>query len=199
MLSIKNLQLQLDDIIVFENLTINFGHQTYLLSGHLDKRKSLLLKTLANSYTKTNKSINYQNETGIIYYPKEDILYRNLSVKQNIDFFSKLFASNNNHIKALIEKFNLNDWLDRNIYDLPTEVKKIVKVVCIFLNEYGSVYLLDGIFDDLSKTNIRIIKDYIKTIKCKPIILITKNNHHELEDLSCREIYIDNKQLHFKD
>lgn len=199
MIKLKDFNLEMNDQFVLENVDFNFGKETYVIIGSLFKRKSLLLDSLAKAFVERNQGIKYAFENSIVYVPKSDILFNKLSVKQNIDFYSNFLKVKTSFKNSLIEHFELDGILDRSIYSLTSDLKQVVKVVCAFLNKKASVYILDSPFDNLSKSQIYMVKEYLKTIKNNSTIIISKQNILGLEGFSPRIVNIQNKKLVFEE
>lgn len=199
MIKLKDFNLEMNDTFVLENVDFNFGKETYIIIGSLFKRKSLLLDSLAKAFVERNQGVKYAFEKSIVYLPKSDILFNKLSVKQNIDFYSNFFGIKASFKNSLIEHFELTSILDRSIYSLTSDLKQIVKIVCAFLNNKASVYILDSPFDNLSKSQIYMVKEYLKTIRNNSTIIISKQNIFGLEDFSPRIINIKDKKLVFEE
>lgn len=97
----------LDDLTVLEDINFNFGRETYLLAGRMVKRKNALLEELAFAASKYNPNIKYHAENGVVYLPTNPILIEGLTVKQNIQFYSRFFGTTHMKVKVLINHFEI--------------------------------------------------------------------------------------------
>lgn len=198
MIELKNYTMKLDDQVVLSNINFHFGKQTYLLKGHMHKRKSKLLNELAKGFTSYNQGIKFSNESGIAYLPNKQFLLENLTVKQNLDFFGKFFNAQSIKIKVISNHFELDDIANRQVTSLSLGVRQLLRIACVCLNTHASIYLFDDLFNSLSKSQIDIVKKYLKLIELDNTIIISKLNKHEIEDFKPRLIQIVNKKLQYE-
>lgn len=195
MIKLTNYNLVMDDLIVLEDINFYFGRETYLLAGPMVKRKTLLIDELAHSYISYHQGIQYVAERGVVYLPNTKILIEGLTVKQNLEFFAKFFGTSNLKMRVIINNFELDNILDRKINSLTPDLKQLVRISCVILNVGASVYLFDNIFDNLIKSQIDLVKDYLKMIASSSTIIFSKLNTHEIEEFNPRIIKIENKKL----
>lgn len=199
MVTIKNYDLYMDDLMVLENISINFGRQVYLLSGQMHKRKSLLLNQIANAYTSYNSKIKYCNESGVAYLPSSRFLIDNLTIKQNIEFFGKFFGCSAIQMRVIINHFELDSYANRKVNSLSADIKQLVRIACAVLNTRASVYLFDNIFINLNNSQVNIVKTYLNRLVDENTIIISKLNDHQLRDFNPRSIEIVSKKLVYKE
>ncbi len=195
MIKLTNYSLEMDDLVVLDDINFYFGRETYLLSGTMVKRKALFLNELAQSFISYHESIEYVAEAGIVYLPDDKMLIEGLTIKQNIEFFAKFFGTSNLKMRVLINHFELENLLNRRVNTLSPDLKQLVRIVCAMLNVTASIYLLDNIFDNLIKSQIDLVKDYLKLIASRKTIIFSKLNTHEIEEFNPRVIKIENKKL----
>lgn len=195
MIKLTNFNLVMDDITVLEDINFFFGRQTYLLAGTMVKRKSLLLDVLAHAYVYFEQGIEYSAESGIIYLPNKKILIDGITVKQNLEFFARFFNTPSIKIKVIVNNFELDHILDRKVNTLSADMRQLVRISCVMLNTSASVYLLDNIFDNLNKSQIDIVKNYLNLVSSNSMIIFSKLNTHEIEEFNPRIIEIKNKKL----
>lgn len=198
MVELRNFDLYIDEQKVLSNININFGKEAYLLSGRLYKRKSMLLNTIANSFKSYTPRIKFSFETDISYLPNSKFLFEALDVKDNIYFYSKLFDVSDDHVQEIIQLFGLETYLKRKIYSLPNDLRQLVRIACVLVNNNASVLLLDNLFENLNKSQISIVKSYIKDKKSKCTLIFSKLNNHEIEEFNPRILTIEDKNLIFE-
>lgn len=199
MIKLKNANIILDDLIVLEDINFNFGRETYLLAGRMVKRKNALLEELAFAASKYNPNIRYHAENGVVYLPTNPILIEGLTVRQNIQFYSRFFGTTHMKVKVLINHFEIENILERKVKGLNVDVIKLVQVICVFLNTEATVYLLNDPFANLNKYQIDLIKTYLKQIERDITIIFSKLNSHEIEEFKPRIIEIRDKKLVFEE
>lgn len=199
MIKITNLSLSIDDQRVFRDININFGREIYLLSGQMVKRKTKLISEIAEAYIKYNEHIVFIGEPGLVYLPNYDILLENLTVKQNLDFFAKFFKTAPIKIKVLANHFELDNIINRKVNSLTSDLKQLVKLVCVLLNTKASIYLLDDFTKHLNRNQIDIVKAYIKHLKHDITVIMSKSSIHGVEDLKPRILAIKDRKLYYEE
>lgn len=199
MIKLTNFSLEMDDLIIFEDVNFYFGRQSYLLAGSMVKRKGLLLEVLAEAFTSYYEGIEYVAESGVAYLPNKKILLEGLSVKQNLEFYAKFYNTPHIKVKVIINHFELGHLLDRKVNTLTTDAIQLVRIACVLINTKASVYLLDNIFNNLKKSQIDIVKNYLKIICKDSILIFSKLNTHEIEDFNPRVVKIEQKKLVYEE
>lgn len=199
MIKLTNFSLEMDELTVFEDINFYFGHQAYLLSGSMIKRKSLLLEILAEAFTSYHEGIEYIAESGVAYLPNKKILIEGLSVKQNLEFYAKFYSTPHIKVRVIINHFELEHLLDRKVNTLSADATQLVRIACVLINTKASVYLLDNIFDNLKKNQIDLVKNYLKLICDDSILIFSKHNTHEIEDFNPRVVEIKQKKLVYEE
>lgn len=199
MIKLTNYNLTMDDNLVFDNVDFFFGRQTYLLAGQMHKRKSLLISELARAFVEYTPGVDFVLETGIGYLPNNRFLIESLTVKQNLEFFTKFFNIPSIKIKVIINHFELENIANRKVNSLTPDLIQLVRIACVFLNTKASVYLLDNIFNNLNKGQIDLVKNFLKLLEGDNTIIISKLNTHEIEEFNPRIIEIVDKKLVYGD
>lgn len=199
MLKLSKLSLEMDDIKVFENINFNFGRQTYLLAGQMYKRKSLLLNEIASSFIVYNPHITYSAENGVAYLPNYQFLIETLTVKQNLDFFTRFFNTPAIKLRVLINHFELDNIVNRRVNSLTPDLIQLVRISCVLLNSTATIFLFDNIFINLNKSQIDLVKDFLKRLEHDNTLIFAKLNKHEIEDFNPRIITIVDKRLVYEE
>lgn len=195
MIKLNKFNLKMDDLTVLEDIDFFFGRQSYLLSGPMVKRKSLLLEVLSHAFVYYQKGVEYVAESGVIYLPDNQFLIEGMTVKQNLEFFARFFNTPKIKYKVIVNNFELDNILDRKINSLSPDMEQLVRISCAMLNTTASVYLLDNIFNHLNKSQIDLVKNYLKLMTSNCIIIFSKLNTHEIEEFNPRVIEIKQKKL----
>lgn len=195
MIKLNKFNLKMDDLTVLEDIDFFFGRQAYLLSGPMVKRKSLLLEVLSHAFVYYQKGVEYVAESGVIYLPDNQFLIEGMTVKQNLEFFARFFNTPKIKYKVIVNNFELDNILDRKINSLSPDMEQLVRISCAMLNTTASVYLLDNIFNHLNKSQIDLVKNYLKLMTSNCIIIFSKLNTHEIEEFNPRVIEIKQKKL----
>ncbi len=133
------------------------------------------------------KMLNY--ESPYLDLPKK------LTVKQNLIFYSRMYAVKDFLVKIddLAEKLKINDLLDRKFGSLSAGQKTKVGICKALIND-PKILLLDEPTASLDPDTSIFIRDFLKKYQRfnKTIILIASHNMHEVEKI-CNRIIILNK------
>lgn len=196
MIKIKDYSFFYDGQPTLNNANLNIGHQMYVFSGNLNKRKSTILEDIAKAFYSYNQNILYSNESSVIYLPGYRFLLNELTLQENIVYFSKILNINTNIVEEIVIAFKLESILTRKVSNLSIGQKQMARICCAFLNYRASVVILDQPFRDLEKEDINLVKKYINTNFKNKSIIISKNSIIDLEEFNPRQIIIkDNKLL----
>ncbi len=91
------------------------------------------------------KNPNREITTYIGYMPQETALYEGLSVKQNMEFYGKIFGLKNRKIKERIDELltfiDLKDWKDELVGNLSGGMKHRVSLACTLIHEPDVLFL----------------------------------------------------------
>lgn len=199
MIKLTNFNLEMDDLTVLENINFYFGRQSYLLAGPMVKRKSLLLEVLAQAFTSYQEGVEYIAESGVAYLPNKKILFDKLTVKQNLEFYAKFYNTPYIKVRVIVNNFEFEHLLNQRVSTLTADMTQLVRIACVVLNTNASVYLLDNIFENLKKSQIDLVKNYLKLISDDSIMIFSKLNTHEIEDFNPRVVDIKQKKLIYEE
>ncbi|WP_156933562.1 ATP-binding cassette domain-containing protein [[Mycoplasma] collis] len=187
---IKNLSINFDGKIIFNNLNLNFKlNNSYLIKGKSGVGKSTLIKILLNEIDKNNYDGNILINNNASFLDNLNIFYKELIYLDNIDntYNSKaidvitLFDEKINNEKILLAKrkslidFDLNQKYDT----LSLGQKQRVKIARWFYYDKKNLILDEALAGIDKFKRIKILKN-ILSLKNKIIIIVS--HHFSIED-----------------
>jgi ABC-type multidrug transport system ATPase subunit len=154
---VRSLTKKFRDIVALKDINLRVdGGETLVIFGPNGAGKSTLLKTVAGLYRPTKGSVIvlgrdvHLNDSSlrkeISFLGENYALYDNLTVLDNLTFFSKLYGLNKSdyrpRIDELLKKFNASEYLNRSVGELSRGTKQKVAICRALLND-PKVLLLD--------------------------------------------------------
>jgi ABC-2 type transport system ATP-binding protein len=193
LLTAKNLHFSygvkkvLDDI----SLRVESG-ELILLTGINGSGKTTLLKLLARV-----RSLQYGEVKSLatsLHLPKGSF-YPEISLKENLYFFSKLYGSDEKILNDLVDRFSLENFWDQNIDELSLGQKLRGDLVRALLKP-AQIYLLDEPFNGLDYESQNLLIEYLATMIKKDLsIIIATHNQEALKQLKFKEYQISNGKI----
>lgn len=171
----QNLDYSIGYKQIFKNLSFYVYESTFsLLLGENGVGKSTLLKLLFSKY----KGFQFKKSFSISYLGHSLGLYTSLTLKENLDFFSKLANFHNSEkIQYYLDIFNLKkNYLDP-IHTFSEGMKKKSSIIRSILFQ-PEVWLLDEPFNGLDQKSSIVFKQILKEFS-GTVILVT----HKPEDV----------------
>ena len=138
LLEIKNLKKTYhtihDEVLAIDNLNLDvFENEIVAIVGPSGCGKSTLLSILANLETKSNGEIVFNKDNNIGYMLQNDSLFPWRNILDNcligLEIKNILNEDNINHVKKLLEKYGLKDFMESYPNNLSGGMKQ--RVVCI--------------------------------------------------------------------
>ncbi len=182
MIRIENVSYQYTDgSIGLENINLDLPETgIVLIRGSNGEGKSTLLNLIANLIAPTKGNI-YFNGKDIItiknftrdkigYIPQQYMLFSELSVEENLNYFNDKASSN------FSEDFQITNLLKKRIFQISGGEARRVSIVRA-LNKNVPVLLCDEITESLDKENIQIIMSEIKKVSNNILVLIVSHDN----------------------
>ncbi|MCF8240023.1 MAG: ATP-binding cassette domain-containing protein [Melioribacteraceae bacterium] len=147
-------------------------------------------------YPQTLKS-NFHNNIG--YLPEEKGLYKNSKVMDFLKYFSKLKGLTSQEFyyysQPLIEKLNLNRYLDQNIGTLSKGNQQKVQLLSTIVHN-PMLLILDEPFTGLDIVNLEIVNNIIKSLRSPDRIILLSTHLIDFAEILCdRVIFLNNGKL----
>ena len=175
-IELKNIQKKYGDRIIINNGNFNFDNKhIYIISGKNGCGKSTLLNIISNYDTDYKGSYN-KHKLKVAYLLQEDMLFRNLTVKENLKLkIYALYLTNNDEIITYIsDKLNLHDILEKKIYELSGGEKKKVGIGQILISD-SDIILLDEPISNIQEDYAKELMDIIFDVFRDKILIITSH------------------------
>ncbi|WP_269623052.1 LPS export ABC transporter ATP-binding protein [Prochlorococcus marinus] len=150
----------------------------------------------------TNLSMTYRARLGIGYLPQEASIFRNLTVRENLDIALAQSLSNSSHRRIrreqIINDFNLISFLDRFGYQLSGGERRRCEVArALALGRSGPKYLLlDEPFAGVDPIAVVDLQNLIQNLRIAGMgILITDHNVRETLAITDRSYILSDGKI----
>ncbi len=157
---------------------------------------------LLNDRPVTQMSMPYRARLGIAYLPQEPSVFRNLSVKQNLDIALSQSFSNPARLRIrreqLINEFNLSSFSDRTGYKLSGGERRRCEVArALAIGRSGPKYLLlDEPFAGVDPMAVVDLQNLIQQLRMSGMgVLITDHNVRETLAITDRSYILSNGNI----
>lgn len=162
------------------NVSFNVKENSILgIVGANGAGKTTLIKILSGLSTPTSGKIlinglNYKENNRNIKQligtiSSKSFLYEELSIYENLKFYSKLYSVYEKHefkekIEQYVDSFNLSDWIYEPISYLSTGMKQKVEIIRMLIHN-PSLLLLDEPFSGLDFNSINLLIKILKDLR----------------------------------
>ncbi|MBA31220.1 MAG: hypothetical protein CL748_01625 [Chloroflexi bacterium] len=197
-----------NNVIQNLDLSLKSGDVTLLL-GKNGAGKSTLIKLLSFlslpdsgeitindvNYHKNN-SENYRGQVGSALH--NNMIYNDLTVKENLIFFSKLYFIENpeENLKFLINNLSLSDYLTKKVRYLSHGIRKKVSIAKALLHNPNFIFF-DEIESGLDKKSTNELQDLILEKKeSGSAILITSHMIHQSINIANKVLVMNNGYIY---
>ncbi len=195
MISVNNLSKSYNGQRVFSslNFSVNKGEVLGIIGGN-GSGKSTLLKILSKISLPDSGDILISPDISIDYLGHENMFYEEMSIEENIAFFTKF---NNNHISEesnskLKKSLGLEDIYMNKMYELSYGQAKKSGLYRIVLNN-ADLILLDEPFSGLDKKSVNNLITIIQELTSNNKSLVISSNIIEIiESIATTTINMDN-------
>ncbi|MEA3488243.1 MAG: ABC transporter ATP-binding protein [Euryarchaeota archaeon] len=154
-------------------------------SGHNGAGKTTLLRIIATHILPTSGSVKIfgtdahdnceiRREIGLVTH--DSFLYDELTVRENLLFYAKLFGVKEEAFRDTIEFLGMNRWYNVQVKNLSHGLRKRADIVRALLHDPGLI-LLDEPFSGLDMNTCDLLADYLKSQHGKTLLI----SSHSLE------------------
>ncbi|PRY11569.1 ABC-2 type transport system ATP-binding protein [Pontibacter ummariensis] len=130
------------------------------------------------------------------YLPEERGLYKKMKVGEQLLYLAQLKGLSKSEakarIKAWIDRFEIRDWIDKNIEDLSKGMQQKVQFIATVLHE-PSLIILDEPFSGFDPINANLIKDEILRLRDNGATIIFSTHRMESVEELCDNIALINR------
>lgn len=200
MISCKGVNKSFGDKKVLNKSTVSIKKGEIVgLIGPSGSGKSVFIKMLIDFFSPSGGKIKREKEAVIGFSMQNNSLYENLTVKQNIEYFAKLFdvkkEKSAERIKNLIKNLNIEDYEKTLVKNISGGTKKRVDIACSLINN-PNVIVLDEPFAGLDPSLIQGMLNFLKELnKQGKTIVISSHRVREIISLSSRIFLVKNKEI----
>lgn len=130
------------------------------------------------------------------YLPEERGLYKKMKVGEQLLYLAQLKGLSKEYaiarIKSWIDRFEIREWLDKNIEDLSKGMQQKVQFIATVLHE-PSLIILDEPFSGFDPINANLIKDEILSLRERGATIIFSTHRMESVEELCDNIALINR------
>ena len=169
MILIKELSVERSNKKIFENINLSLGSgKIVLLKGKNGSGKTTLLKTIINIIEPSSGSIYWKGKplkknlydyyNHITYIGDKTTSLRQLSVKENINIWKKIFLSKTgkSQIKNILKTMKLDRYLNQKVNELSFGETKKLELLRLILED-KKIWILDEPLSNLDEETIDIL------------------------------------------
>lgn len=179
---ISNLKFSRDGLNIINNISMELSPgQITALFGPNGSGKTTFLKLLAGIWTPDSGEISWLNKSNlkdfnIGYIGHELFLYKDLTARENLEFFGQLYNTNdlNKKIKNLIKEAGLELWLNEPVRKYSRGMQQKLTICRVFLNS-PDLLLLDEPFTGLDSKSTNFLIKLITQNKKIPVLFTSHN------------------------
>jgi ABC-2 type transport system ATP-binding protein len=207
-LVIDNVSKRFKNKLIIDNVSMSIRKGEILgILGPSGSGKSTFIKMIIGFFKPTKGTIKIydskekkiKNQIG--YSMQNNALYANLTVKQNLKYFAKMYDCPRKEIKVkistLIEKLNLKEYEKELVTNLSGGTKKRVDIACALIND-PEIIVFDEPFLGLDP---KLIEDILETIIisshriteilkiCTKLIALKDKKFYDLPKNRINEVY----------
>ncbi|MHC4201240.1 MAG: ABC transporter ATP-binding protein [Planctomycetota bacterium] len=165
-----------------------------MLTGQL-KPDSGLVRILGMDVGTDNPEV--QARIGVCFEEKN--LYLNMSARENLRFFARLFGITKLDVDALLRRVGLADRAGDRVKSFSKGMRQRLMMARALVNE-PDVLFLDEPTDGLDPVSSRAIRDLVKgEVRRGAAVLLTTHDMHEADELSDRVAFINEGRIHALD
>ena len=169
MILVKELSVERSNKKIFENINLSLGSgKIVLLKGKNGSGKTTLLKTIINIIEPSSGSIYWKGKpikknlydyyNHITYIGDKTTSLRQLSVKENINIWKKIFLSKTgkSQIKNILKTMKLDRYLNQKVNELSFGETKKLELLRLILED-KKIWILDEPLSNLDEETIDIL------------------------------------------
>lgn len=186
-LTIKDLSIMLDNIILFDNVELNIKYQEHVcVLGKNGSGKSTLIKEILNG----NNNIVMGTNINIGYIPQEIIFDNNNRV---YDIARKYYNGDESHLRSSLNKFLFSkDNIFKKVSNLSGGEKVRLKLFCL-MQQNINFLILDEPTNHIDISTREILEDTLKNYE--GTILFVSHDRMFINSIATKIIAIENNKL----
>lgn len=162
---------------IVENLNIHLNSEEIVeIYGGINSGKTVLLEIMHGIVKPDRGVIDKNCKTAMVF--KDIIIYQDMSVEENFEFFGEISLSDVKKREMLIETLGLGKFRKRRVGTLPEGLKRVTQIGCAIQGEFNLV-LMDEPLLALDNCYQKIVEDKMKELKKngKTVVYTTGNSN----------------------
>lgn len=182
------------------NLEINYG-ANLAIAGKNGSGKTTILKVVAGILKEDFGTCNIdqiKKRKRVVYISsRENSFFSNLTVKQNLNFFSSLSGTEQNKSLELIRMFGMNDKLNSSFSKLSTGEKKKMSIIR-GLTMSPDIIILDECSNSLDHETTHLLRNELsrkRKIDKEFTIIQATHNLNDIKEFSDTGVYLKDGKL----
>lgn len=184
------------------SLKIDQGESVALL-GPNGAGKTTLMKIVATHISPSSGAVNVfgknafkngeETRRRIGFAAHESFLYDELTLKENLQFYGRLFSANSENIQPIIESLDLKHWYRVQVNKLSHGLRKRADIARALIHDPDLV-LLDELFEGLDEKTCSLLVDYFRSAQSRTV-LISSHSIEWAKKLCDRGVFLDRGKI----
>jgi ABC-2 type transport system ATP-binding protein len=195
-ISVKNVSKKFNRRKIIDNISFKISQRDIFgILGSSGSGKSVLLKMMMGFIKPDSGSILVSSKIG--FSTQENSIYLNLTLKQNLKYFAKMYnvPNKNQQIKNLISLLGLEGFENTLACNLSGGTKKRLDIACALLND-PKILFLDEPFSGLDSFLVNQLSEFLKKLKQQGItIILSSHLLQQVENLCNKLIFLKDKKV----
>ncbi|MCU5407433.1 ABC transporter ATP-binding protein [Bacillus cereus] len=176
------------------NLTFRSGERIGIV-GSIGSGKTTLLRIIMGIYRPASgKVVHFINKNQIGYLPASKGIYDELTVLENLIFWTKAFNKSIEVVKEIITNLKMESMVKKKASQLSSGMKQKLAFACAIIHK-PKVLILDEPTVNLDVENRILLKNIIKNYLPDSCIIITSHNFDDIENLCERILLISGGEI----
>jgi len=186
LISLKKVSKKFKDKIILSNINLSVSEGDILgIVGASGSGKSVLMKILIGFLKQTSGKVDKKAKIG--FSIQNNSLYENLTLKQNLYYFSSMYEVNNKKekVQTLLKNLSLEGYKNVLVSKLSGGTKKRADIACALLNE-PDILILDEPFTGLDSLLINRLITFLKNLNKEGATIIVFSHRINYVESLCK-------------
>ncbi|MBM3237138.1 ATP-binding cassette domain-containing protein [Candidatus Poribacteria bacterium] len=125
------------------------------------------------------------------YLPEERGLYKNMKVREILQFYGELKSGRNvtKEVDRWLERFDLNDWANKKVETLSKGMSQKVQFIATVVSQ-PEMLILDEPFTGLDPVNVDVIKSAVLDLQARGTTIILSTHDMNVAETMCDFIFM---------
>jgi len=195
-ISLVNVSKRYGGNLVLKDINLSLNKQEILgITGPSGSGKTVLIKILMDFLKPDKGTVRINKKIG--FSVQDNSLYENLTLMQNLKYFSKLYNVKNieDKINYLLRILVLEDYKDKLVFNLSGGTKKRLDIACALLNS-PEILILDEPFVGLDCSLISQLSSFLSYLRDNGMTIVMSSHILDpIETLCDKVVFIKNGSL----